>query len=591
MVQPDIDKYVSYSLDQVPGRGTEAHNYALQKIAQAADGMFLFAALGIQSVRQAIDQQSLMDAVNHIPDGIDGLYGNALEKIPSQSIQRLNLARNILIWVCCCPRPLSWKELQTALSWDDIKEEFVEDKRPFKDVVLDLCIPLVEYRPSKDTFHVTHFSVKEYLCNSNESRSLSAAATQLLIRESYGHQLITEVALASLSMPETIHKVDVDFRHYPLVRYSTENWCFHLASSSYDPKLRKKYLEFVSLPNSRSTWILRFMISKKESFPLQRIAKLQKAVHIWEKQSSLESEDTTFIVDDLVDIQRSLIEMDKLTNQTELISNFERNLMIRDLARAYAMVGKLDQGIKLFLLALQQGSQTQGEPATTWLLHGLGILYDQQGLKELAFDTQYRALKIEEKHLPQDHLDITLTLNELGRMSRHLGKFKEAEEYHLRALTILRRFLPESDLQVIWTISTLARSYRKEGRTDEALTLHRQALNGQIKLLGNEHPHTLWTEGDIARCLRDQDHIKEALDMLRVVYEGRVRSLGQVNPDTLWTLNDMGLLLEMMGQMKEALMMHTEALEGQTKVLGKEHAHMLWTAAKLEKLREAVEKK
>ena len=590
LVQPDIDRYLSKSLDQLPGRGTDAQDQALLTLSQAADGMFLFAFLGLQSLNQAVDSQSMIEAATSLPAGLDGVYGQNLERLASQSLRRRHLARKILTWVCCGTRPLSWKELQCALSWDDLREGFFDSQRPFKDSVLDLCSPLVEYRAENDTFHVVHFSVREFLCNSYDVPSLSAVASQFLIKEPLAHQEIAEVALASLSMPDVIHSIKVDSRRHPLVRYSTENWCSHLASSSFDEKLCKRYEAFVSSPLARSTWILRFLISDKQSFPLQRIAKLQKQVHDWKNQLNEEKDKTTtFVADDLTDIQRALIDLDQLppsANHAENISNFERNLIIRDLARAYTMAGKLDQGIQLFSSAISHIQKTRGSESldSAWLLNSLGILYDQQGLTELATNTQLQALKIQEKHLPGDHLDTTLTINELGRMTRHLGRFKEAEAYHLRALEILRQVLPESDLQIIWTINTLARSYRREGRSEEALELHRQALNGQRILLGEDHPHTLWTMGDIARCLRDQGKYQDAVELLRKVHDRRVIVLGPLHPDTLWTLNDIGLVCESLGNMDEAKKLHAEALKGQTEVLGAEHAHTLWTASTLNRL-------
>ena len=69
------------------------------------------------------------------------------------------------------------------------------------------------------------------------------------------------------------------------------------------------------------------------------------------------------------------------------------------------MVGKLDQGIQLFLSALHRISQTRGGQCleVAWLHNSIGILYDQQDLTELAASTQLRAFEIQQKHLPPDH--------------------------------------------------------------------------------------------------------------------------------------------------------------------------------------------
>ncbi|CAD6445346.1 a9bb4458-a7ff-4557-b5c9-8001b7ffca93, partial [Sclerotinia trifoliorum] len=595
LTQPDIDKFLTKSLKKLQDKGTDAPDQAFCKLSNASCGMFLYASLGVQNLAEAIDSKSIVDAIDKIPEGLNGVYGQILERLDLQSIRRRNLARRILLWVCCTTRPLSWKELQYALSWDEINEEFMEDQLPFKDVVLDLCAPLIEYRPEKDTFHPVHLSVREFLYTPNSFNSMSAKATQFLMTESQAHQTIAEVTLASLALPDVVHKTSVDNLQYPLVRYSTENWCHHLSSASFDERLGQKHDSFVASPLARSTWILRFLVSNKQSYPLQRIAKYQKQVSDWKLQK--ERTKTTFAAEDLADIQRALIGLDQLDlGQAESVSNFERDLIVRDLARAFTMAGKVDQAIDLFEKALTEGLQGSPLPEsvrTTWLLNSLGIMYDQKNLTDLALKTQMKALSIQEKSLPSNHLDLALTLNEMGRETRHLERYSESEQYHLRALDILRQSLPETDLQIIWTLNTLARCYRFQGRYPEALNLHQLALKGQITLMGEDHPHPLRTRSDIAKILKAEGKYKEALEIMEDIYERRVKVLGKDNPDTLWTMNDIGAVWEELGihigsveGRKKAILWHERALELQERVLGKEHPHAVWSRRVLERLRE-----
>ncbi|KAF7908101.1 uncharacterized protein EAF01_003856 [Botrytis porri] len=589
LVQPDIDKFLTKSLDNLPGKGTTAQDQAFSKLSNASGGIS-----GNPKSSEAIDSQGVADAIERIPEGLHGFYGQILEKLGSQSIRRRDLARRILLWVCCTTRPISWKELQCALSWDETKEIFIEDQRPFKDAVLDICAPLIEYRPEKDTFHPVHTSVREFLRKSQGFESMSAKATQFLMTESHAHQAIAEVLLASLSLPDVIHNTKVDDLHYPLARYSTENWCHHLSSASFKENLCQKYDTFADSSLARSTWILRFLISNRQSFPLQRIAKYQKQVNDWKNRK--ESSTTTFAAEDLADIQRALIELDQLDlGQAESISNFERDLIVRDLARAFTMAGKVDKAIDMFEKAIAQGPeglQSSESVRTTWLLNSLGIMYDQKNLTDLALNTQLKALSIQEKYLPPNHLDLALTLNELGRETRHLERYSESEKYHLRALSILRQSLPETDLQIIWTLNTLARCYRFQVRYPEALALHQLALNGQITLMGEDHPHPIRTRSDIAKVLKAQGKFKEALEIMEDMFVRRVRVLGNDNPDTLWTMNDIGMAWEDMGMhsgdvgcRKKAIEWHERAWEVQVRVLGEEHKHTIWSRGVLERLK------
>lgn len=587
LVQPDINTYLHASLDQLPGKGSQVNQEAFKNISDRADGMFLFATLSVQSLRQAIDIQSMSAAVKQIPQGLNGTYSKILDGLFLETLPRRLLAREVFLWVCGSTRPLSWRELQYALSWNSERKCFLEDQRPFKDSVLELCSPLVEYRADRDSFHLAHFSVREFLCRNPAETELSKAQAWFSIDETIANLAIAETTIACLASPEVINTVSVDIFQHPLIKYATLNWCHHLTKSAKDIDINQRYLEFVANPSSRSTWIMRYLLLDKESFPLQRLSKLQKSLR--EQKSTHTNQPLSSAAEDLGDLQRALILLDELPasiTKNESISNFERLMCVRDLAREYTMANKLPQGIELFTKALHNIRNNYSDDCTQipWILNSLGILYDQQNNTELATSLQRQALAIQEKLLPPDHLDTTLTINELGRMTRHLGLYKEAETCHLRALHILRGILPESDLQIVWTINTLARSYRREGRLEEALVLHRQALAGQISLLGERHPHVLWTMGDIARCLKDQGNVKEGIEMLEKVRVLREMELGALHPDALWTVNNLGLYYEALGDFKRARELHREALKGQTEALGLAHPHAVWSEEILARL-------
>lgn len=586
LVQPDIDNYLARALKRLPFKGTPSYDEALKNLSRNADGMFLFAFLSIQELSCAVDSQSLTEAISRIPAQMDTIYTRILERLANQSNERRALSHKIMLWTCHSSRPLTWKELQYALSWDSEKRVFIESRRPFKEVVLDLCSPLVEYRAENDTFNVIHYSVREFLSDDTQTAELAPTLQPFLLNGLDAHTQISDVLLSSLGAIQIVKAINVDSFQFPFVEYATGNWCHHIVLSKQESNLVQSYDAFTSNPESRLAWITRYLVSNKQSFPLQRLAKLQKSVRDWRSSTD---EKTTYHADDLADLQKALINLDKLPHDVSkgsYISNFERLMTVRDLARAYTMAGQLDQGVEIFSSEIIKTQKSpMPEPSMLpWLLNSLGILYDQQGRTELATSTQREALAIQEAHVPDSPLDITLTINELGRMTRHLGLYREAEINHLRALQILKQHLPDDDLQIIWTINTLARSYRREGRSEEALTLHKQALIGQSKLLGESHPHAIWTMGDIARCLRDQGQTQEAIDMLKNVHSLRSSVLGSQHPDTLWTLNDIALLYEALGDNTRARLMHSEALAGQKQVLGSEHAHTRWTADVLGKL-------
>ncbi|KAL8701190.1 MAG: hypothetical protein Q9201_005039 [Fulgogasparrea decipioides] len=319
------------------------------------------------------------------------------------------------------------------------------------------------------------------------------------------------------------------------------------------------------------------------------VIKLHKAVQEWAVKGDVARPSMKTI---LGDIQTALFRLDELQSTSQssetsvgirAISNFERLVCVRDLAREYTMAGELDNGIAMFEAAIRRVESAHGKfiLSSCWLLNSLGILYDQQGKTDLARELQQRALDLQEKSLPPEHLDIVLTINELGRIARHLGHFEEAESLHRRALQLLQSMFAEDDLHITWTKSALGRSLLKQDRTEEAIVLHQQVLAVEVSRLGRDHPHTLWTLSDIVRCQRARGNIVDAIATQQEVMERSKNVLGDDNPDTLWAMNNLGVLHEASGQTEVARMLHTKALEGQARVLGYDHPHTRWTRTTL----------
>ena len=55
-------------------------------------------------------------ALENLPEGMDGTYDEAMERVERQDDGRKQLARRVLSWIIYAVRPLSVKELQHALA-------------------------------------------------------------------------------------------------------------------------------------------------------------------------------------------------------------------------------------------------------------------------------------------------------------------------------------------------------------------------------------------------------------------------------------------------------------------------------------------
>ncbi|KAI4242711.1 MAG: hypothetical protein L6R42_010937, partial [Xanthoria sp. 1 TBL-2021] len=346
-----------------------------------------------------------------------GFYGNALEAASAgghdQVVQML-LDKGALRWILWQPTggqsgwnvpPSKHSESfllapghlpgrsRTALSWDTNQQDFRPTSAPFKDAILGILCPLIVYRVETDTFRLVHLSLYEYLFNEAKQQQTHQDVSHFFFDPNDIQGELADMTLAQIANNYISRSISVDSDQYPFATYATKNWCHRLSLSPHDPTRFRKYSDFIAHPDRRSTWILRWLLSEDTSFPLQQIVRLQKLVQDWlEKGNS-----TTGSVDSLCDIQRALFRLDELPQSMpglRMISNVERLVCVRDLAREFTSAGKLDDGVRMFEAALYlAGTEHHSiELGSCWLLNSLRILYDQQGNATLAEETQQRAL-------------------------------------------------------------------------------------------------------------------------------------------------------------------------------------------------------
>jgi tetratricopeptide (TPR) repeat protein len=589
----DISIYIKTQISRLPMDDPCLRAEIVARLSRDAGGMFLWARLMLESLQNVTTIEDTKLVLKEFPVGIEQVYISILGRLNALSSQHQDLARRTYLWTSVSTRLLSWEELQMILSFQQDIEAFSEDRKPFKNALLELCYPLIEYRDGH--FRPIHASVKEFILGDRRSTG-SKDGLLCDISEKEAHEEISGCCLVCLSIPEVAGNVNITSEAYPLARYATLNWCYHLLRSRQKPRLLDRALSFLSSASRRRTWMMRFLNADEAIFPLQTIINFQRNVYAWlnvdNADMDLSVKDILSAKDVLEDVQYSLFNMEQYRSQTISNSigtcNFDMLMASRDLAREYTMSGQVKGGIEWFSNRVKEIQLQHGPKAlqTAWILNILGLLHDQISNTGLAMEMQRQALAIQELQLPPNHLDTIWTINEIGRLYRHQELYDESEKSHLRALEMLRTVLPEDDLQIVWTLNTLARTYRKQKRIDEAIALHQKALVCQQQRLGLQHPHALWTMTDIGRCLRDQGNLFAALEIHQKALSHRQETLGDLHADTFWSFNDVGIILEELGDVRKAWRHHRFALEKQEALLGTCHKHTVWSRCVVKRLEE-----
>lgn len=182
---------------------------------------FLLARLHMDTLRGPRRPGTLLQALLNLPRGSEGLdetYGQAMERIESQSEDARNLAKSIIAWVVHAKTTLSIRELREALAIEPGTAQLNEDMRPASEDIDSLCAGLITVDHHTEAVRLVHQSAQEFF-----------------LRKKYfpsAHEKIIRACLTYLSYTYfndgTIKEgVENRFWFYCFYKYAASSWGLH----------------------------------------------------------------------------------------------------------------------------------------------------------------------------------------------------------------------------------------------------------------------------------------------------------------------------------------------------------------------------
>ena len=89
------------------------------------------------------NRKAILKALETLPEGFEGTYDDALERINQQHPKRKDLAYRVLSWLFYAFRPLSLVELQYAVAVKEDMSEMDEDDLDDEEYLISVCAGLV----------------------------------------------------------------------------------------------------------------------------------------------------------------------------------------------------------------------------------------------------------------------------------------------------------------------------------------------------------------------------------------------------------------------------------------------------------------
>ena len=192
------------------------------KITSKVKGMFLMARLYLDSILTMITPRKVKAALELLPEGLNQVYGELLDRIEGQSPEDAALALRALYWIFHAVRPLTVAEIQCALAIEAEDAELDKDGEPDRDLLVSVCAGMVVIDNETDTISLVHYTAQEYFQNS-AGRLLDAG--HLDLTQTCVTYLLFDVFAGGPCRSDR-HLEDM-LRSHPLLLYAAQNWGTH----------------------------------------------------------------------------------------------------------------------------------------------------------------------------------------------------------------------------------------------------------------------------------------------------------------------------------------------------------------------------
>lgn len=184
----DISLFLKANIDSLPVLGFSRREAIANQILQTSSGCFLWVNLILNELRQVSTSAEMKKVLGSSSENMDSLYLKILTDMTTAKFSK-DLTKTILTWTTCSFRPLSTKELHTAIELD-IKDTINDIERS----ISTCCGNLVHVDSSKKV-QLIHLTLRDFLTRQD-------IASEFIIERASGHKRLALACLQYLSSNE-----------------------------------------------------------------------------------------------------------------------------------------------------------------------------------------------------------------------------------------------------------------------------------------------------------------------------------------------------------------------------------------------------
>ncbi len=182
-----------------------------------------------------------------------------------------------------------------------------------------------------------------------------------------------------------------------------------------------------------------------------------------------------------------------------------------------------------------------------------------------------RAIAIKERQLGPDHLELAVSLNNLGRLLLFTEGAAAARPWFERLVGVRERNLGPDDPAVARALNNLAVSLKELGEYATA----RKALERSLRILeqrvGPDHGDVMGVRNSLASLLRHMGEAEAALREFERQREVHIRQRGPDSPDAMGMLHNAANALRDLGRFEEARRGYAQVIDWEEAQPGSQH--------------------
>ena len=200
---------------------------------------FLLARLQLDSLISKPTLRKMKAALNCLPEELDSMYDQAIERVQNQDPEFAALALRLLYWVHHAVRPLGVHELRHALAVEPGDSSFDQEGLPDEDILEAICAGMIVIQEN-NTVSLVHYTAQEYL--KRKSSDLFPNANMSIAQTCLIYLSFDEFQDGPCPNDKSFVARCTD---YPLIRYASRHWFDHLHIAG-EAKLVDMVLSFVT---------------------------------------------------------------------------------------------------------------------------------------------------------------------------------------------------------------------------------------------------------------------------------------------------------------------------------------------------------